>query len=326
MWLELTSSLAAFLNQKSFAHIFMTDLTTASQQRRCPRAYALMTAAYNEEAYIEKVIHAVLAQTQLPTMWIIVSDGSVDRTDEIVKSFARKHDFIAFLRNERMPGRSFGSKGRALRLGSTLLESIDTEFVGNLDADVSIGPSYFKDLMARFELDPKLGLAAGFVCDKNGDNYVSRTANRVHSIAHAAQLVRRECYDAIGGYAVLEHGGEDWHAQLSATMKGWKTQAFPELEILHNRPTGTADNLWRSRIREGRHDYSFGSDPIFELVKCLRRLPAKPFLIGAALRFAGFAWSYIRKDPRAVTPEMIAFLRHEQRERLVSFFHELWAR
>ena len=279
-----------------------------------------MTAAYNEEAYIEKAIQSVLTQTQQPKRWVIVSDGSVDGTDEIVQSFARKHEFISFLRNERSPGRSFRSKVAALRSGSKLLESLGFEFIGNLDADVSVGSSYFEDLIARFKLDPKLGLAGGFVCEKSGDNYESRKINRVHSVAHAAQLVRRECYEAIGGYAVLEYGGEDWYAQISARMRGWSAKAFPELQILHHRPTGTADNLLRSKFREGRSDYSFGSDPIFETLKCFRRLPEKPFVMGGIARFAGFTWSYLRRDKRPVGPEVITFLRNEQRQRVLSLF------
>src|SRR5271155_847434 len=136
----------------------MTKFTIEQQQERAPRPYVLLTAAYNDEAYIEKAIQSVLTQTQQPRRWVIVSDGSVDGTDEIVQSFARKHEFINFLRNERSPGRSFRSKVVALRNGSKLLESVGFEFIGNLDADVSVGSSYFEDLIARFELDPRLGL------------------------------------------------------------------------------------------------------------------------------------------------------------------------
>jgi biofilm PGA synthesis N-glycosyltransferase PgaC len=301
----------------------MTKFTVEPQPKPASRPYVLMTAAYNEEAYIERTIQSILTQTHLPRRWVIVSDGSVDGTDEIVRSFARKHEFISFLRNERSPGRSFGSKVAALRHGSKLLESVGFEFIGNVDADVSVGSSYFEDLIARFELDPKLGLAAGFVCEKDRDNYESRSINRVHSVAHAAQLVRRECYEAIGGYAVLEYGGEDWCAQISARMRGWTAEAFPELQILHHRPTGTADNLLRSKFREGRSDYSFGSDPLFEVLKCLRRLPERPFVIGGIARFAGFTWSYLRRDKRPVGPEVVTFLRNEQRQRLFSIFHRV---
>ena len=125
------------------------------------QTYVLMTAAHNEEALIERTIRSVLSQTVLPKRWVIASDGSTDRTDEIVESFAKQHEFIHFLKVTRPPGRSFGSKGMALQRGIKLLEGLSFEFIGNLDADVAIGPLYFEALMNHFERYPRLGLAAG---------------------------------------------------------------------------------------------------------------------------------------------------------------------
>jgi len=291
-----------------------------NQHRNASSTYVLLTAAYNEQENIEKTIRSVVSQTLLPSRWVIVSDGSVDRTDEIVKSFEEKNDFIRFLRLTRAPGRSFGSKVRALQAGAKLLEGITPDFIGNLDADISLEPSYFDDLIHRFHERPRLGVAGGFVCEETAGEFRSRRSNRVYSVAHAAQLVRRECYDAIGGYAVLEYGGEDWHAQVSAKMKGWEAEAFPELRIFHHRHTGEGDNLIRHKFRQGRMDYSFGCDPLFELLKCAERSPEKPFVVGSLARFAGFVWSWVRRDQRPVSDEFVAFLRGDQRTKLRSLF------
>ncbi len=293
---------------------------TAKRQRHGPAAeYCLMTAAYNEEENIARTIDSVLSQTLLPKRWVIVSDGSVDRTDEIVNAYADKHDFIRFLRMQRAPGRSFGRKVLALRAGCELLGDLKFDFIGNLDADVSVEATYFEDLMARFESNPSLGIVGGFVCEQSDGEFQSRRANRVYSVAHAAQLVRRECYEAIGGYAVLEYGGEDWYAQVSAQIKGWTVAAYPELKILHHRHTGEADNLVRHKFRQGRMDYSFGSDALFEVLKCLQRVPEKPFIIGSSARLMGFFWSYIRRDQRPVSDEFVAFLRKEQKQKIRTF-------
>ena len=283
--------------------------------------YVLMTAAYNEEATIGKTIESMISQTLLPQRWVIVSDGSVDRTDEIVRSYAKKHGFIRFLRLTRTPGRSFGAKVRALRAGSELLKDVAYDFVGNLDADISVGSWYFEDLISHFNQRPKLGLAAGFICEEVNGKFISRRSNRVYSVGHQAQLVRRECYEAIGGYAILEYGGEDWHAETSAKMKGWEVEAFPLLEIFHHRRTGEADNLLRYKFRQGRMDYSLGSDPLFEILKCLERIPEKPFVTGSAARLTGFVWSYLCRDRRPVSDEFVAFLRGEQRQKVLSLGH-----
>ena len=297
----------------------VSDVAVKQQRRGQTAEYCLMTAAYNEEENIARTIESVLSQTLLPKRWVIVSDGSVDRTDEIINAYAEKHTFIRFLRMKRAPGRSFGRKVLALRAGGELLEDLEFDFIGNLDADVSVQPTYFEDLIARFDSTSSLGIVGGFVCEESDGEFRSRRANRVYSVAHAAQLVRRECYEAIGGYAVLEYGGEDWHAQVSAQIKGWTVAAFPELKILHHRHTGEADNLVRHKFRQGRMDYSFGSHALFEVLKCLQRMPEKPFIIGGSARLIGFLWAYIRRDQRPVSDEFVAFLRKEQRHKMLNF-------
>jgi len=285
--------------------------------------YVLMTAAYNEEENIGKTIQSVLLQTVLPARWVIVSDGSIDRTNEIVQRYEKAYSFIRFLPLTRPPGRSFGSKVRALHAGSQMLKDVNYDFIGNLDSDVSVGPSYFEEIISRLIERPSLGLAGGFVVEEVSGQFRDRKQNRVYSVPHAAQLVRRECYEALGGYAILEYGGEDWHAQTCAKMKGWDVEAFPELKIFHHRHTGEADNAFRDSFRQGRLAYSLGSDPLFEMLKCLGRLTEKPFIIGAMIKLGGFSWSWLRGERRPVSDDFIEFLRREQKARIRHVFARL---
>src|SRR6266536_5542794 len=156
---------------------------------RGERSYVLMTAAYNEEAFIEKTLTSVVSQTLLPRRWVIVSDGSSDRTDEIVEKYSKQYDFIRLLRVARPPGRSFGSKVLALQRGSKLLDDVIFEFIGNIDADISVECSYFERLIDHFERHPRLGLTAGFVYEEKGGQFGRRSSNRVDSIPHGAQLL-----------------------------------------------------------------------------------------------------------------------------------------
>lgn len=295
--------------------------TVEVRQPVLTRTYVLMTAAHNEEAFIEKTIGSVLAQTLLPIRWVIVSDGSTDKTDEIVEGYARQHEFISFLRLTRPPGRNFASKGLALDQGCKLLEGLSYGFIGNLDADVAVEPAYFEALLSKFEHNPRLGIAAGFIYEEQDREFRSRPANRVDSVPHAAQLVRHECYQAIRGYTVFKYGGEDWYAQQCAKMKGWHAEAVPALKVFHTRHTGAAGNLLRHQFRLGRLDYSFGSDPVFELLKCALRIFEKPRMLGAVTRFLGFAWSSISGEKRPVSKEFVDFLRKEQRAKIRGIFH-----
>lgn len=279
------------------------------------KAYVLVTAAYNEEGFIEKTINAIVSQTVLPRKWIIVSDGSTDRTDQIVQDYASEYSFIQLIRISGEHPRNFAAKVSAINAGLARLDGIRYDFIGNVDADVSFVASYYSELLEKFEHDRRLGLAGGFIVEENAGGVRNRHTNRIRSVAGALQLFRRECFEAIGGYLPLRCG-EDWHAEVAARMNGWHVQAFPELKVFHHRATGTADGLLRHCFRQGQMDYSFGSDPLFELLKCILRFREKPLVAGGLARMAGFTWSSCIREEREVSREFVDFLRREQKERL----------
>src|SRR6266851_4893071 len=80
-------------------------------------SYALVTPARNEAAFIELTLKSVVQQTIRPVRWVIVSDGSTDGTDEIVKKYAAEHDWIELVRAPERSDRHFAGKVHAFNLG-----------------------------------------------------------------------------------------------------------------------------------------------------------------------------------------------------------------
>jgi hypothetical protein len=68
------------------------------------------------------------------------------------------------------------------------------------------------------------------------------------------QMLRRQCYESIGGWVAMPYGGQDWVALVTAQMRGWRIKAFRDLPVFHHRPTGGAERRYRNIIREGRMD------------------------------------------------------------------------
>jgi poly-beta-1,6-N-acetyl-D-glucosamine synthase len=278
--------------------------------------YVLITAARNEEAYIEKTIQSVIGQTVRPKNWVIVSDGSTDRTDEIVTHYATEHAFIELRRIEDDQSRNFHSQVRAINVGYEILRQRKFEFVGNLDADVSFDQEYYEKVLERFHQNPRLGLAGGFIYERHNDRFMSRKFNSESSVAHAVQLFRRECFESFGGYVPLPYGGSDWVAEIMVRMNGWEDRAFPELKVFHYRPTASAGGIIKGSFRRGRMDYSLGVHPLFEFASCMRRVTGKPYLMGSIARFLGFLRGYFYRQNRAVSPDFIEYLREDQIRRL----------
>lgn len=282
--------------------------------------YVLITAARNEESYIEKTIETIVAQTVLPKRWVIVSDGSTDRTDDIVKHYAENHNFIRLFRMEPDCQRNFASKVFAVRAGLEQIEDIQYDIFGNLDADVSFGPNFYEYLLNRFSENDKLGIAGGVRNDfYNGKIHKQRYYNKT-SISGAVQTFRRQCYEEIGGYFPLQTGGEDTVAEVTARMRGWQTQAYFEIPVVHHRRTGTAVmNILATRFDEGYRDAMFGNHPMYHMINCAVKMLQPPYCVGGILRMCGYIWASMTGGKKKVSKEFIKYIRWEQMRKLESF-------
>ncbi len=283
-------------------------------------SYALATAAYNEEKLIGRVIQSIVDQTVKPVRWVIVNDGSTDRTAEIVQRFADQYPFIELYTITEEHPRDLTAQVHAINRGFAQLKNLPSAFIGNLDADVTLEPTYFESLLSRFAQDPRLGLAGGYIYEEREGQFHSRPSNVTSSVAHAVQLFRRECLEELGGYRPFTWAGADWYAEVSLRMKGWHVHSIPDLRAFHHRPTGKGFGLYKYAFRGGKMDFYMGTHPVFEIVKMTRRLVDKPYVIAAAVRFSGFLSAYFKREPRQVPADFMAYLRKEQMARLRSFF------
>jgi glycosyltransferase involved in cell wall biosynthesis len=280
--------------------------------------YVLITAARNEGPYIGKTIGSVVRQTILPLKWVIVSDGSTDSTDEIVRSCASRHTFIEFVRRRSDCERpNFASKVHAFHEGYRRLNGLSYQFIGNLDADITFDAAYYEEMIARFRTNPSLGIAGGFIYESIRGRFRNRPTNRSHSVAGAIQLFRRECFEAAGGLYPLEVGGEDAHAEIMARMAGWQVQAFPGHVVFHHKSGGSVRGFLRENIRQGYVDRALGSHPLFEIAKCVRRAKGRPYVLGAFFHLTGYILARFWRDS-AVDRDTARYVRQQQLNRIYS--------
>jgi biofilm PGA synthesis N-glycosyltransferase PgaC len=282
-----------------------------------PLTYVLVTPARNEAAFIGLTIESVVRQTARPVKWAIVSDGSTDGTDDIVRRYAARHDWIELVRMPERQQRHFAGKVHAFNAGYARVRDERYDMVGSLDADISFDEDYFAFLLDRCADDPRLGLV--------GTPFKGRTTYdyRFVSIEHvsgACQLFRRECFQAIGGYVPVLDGGVDHIAVLSARMQGWKTRTFTDRVCVHHREIGSAEHSrLAARFRDGRLDYALGGHPLWELFRTAYQMTRAPRVVGGLALLAGYVSAMIGRRRRPISPELVAFRRREQLARLRDF-------
>jgi poly-beta-1,6-N-acetyl-D-glucosamine synthase len=282
--------------------------------------YVLITPARNEAQFIELTIQSVVKQTVPPIKWVIVSDGSTDGTDEIVRKYANEHPWIELVRMPLRRERHFAGKVHAFNAGYARVQHLDYEVLGSLDADVSFDQDYFSYLLRKLAEDRTLGLVGTPFKEGTNPTYDYRFVSIEH-VSGACQLFRRECFAQIGGYVPVKGGCIDHIAVISARMKGWKTRTFTEKVCLHHRQMGTAQNsVLMARFRNGRKDYVIGNHPMWELCRAAYQMTKKPMVLGGLMLVSGYVWALIRRVERPVSPELVAFYRREQMQRLRRFF------
>ncbi len=280
--------------------------------------YVLITPARNEAKYIELTIKSMVSQTVLPAKWVIVSDGSTDGTDEIVRKYLPDHPWIELIRMPERQERHFAGKVLAFNAGYDRVEGLPYEVIGNLDGDVSFEEDYFAFLLEKFSENPRLGVA-GTPFREGNFQYDYRFTSIEH-VSGQVQLFRRECFESVGGFIPRKIGGVDLVAVTTARMKGWETRTFPEKPYNHHRQMGTAtSSALRAPFKVGRADYLLGSHPLWEFSRCIYQASRHPILLGGGLRMIGFMWAMVTERQKQVSADFISFRRQEQMNRLWKF-------
>lgn len=135
--------------------------------------FSILICALNEEKNIGLLLNDILKQV-LEGKWtldriIIVSDGSTDRTNEIVSEFSKNSEKIILLKNKNRIG-----KAKSFNLGKA---KIDSEFVVSLDADVRLENEQTLKTLLNVKNYKKVGLIGGHPIPKKNKNNVATLAS-----------------------------------------------------------------------------------------------------------------------------------------------------
>jgi glycosyltransferase involved in cell wall biosynthesis len=292
---------------------------TVSHDRRtlqpATRKYVIISPVRDEEQYITKTLDSLIGQTIRPVEWIIVDDGSRDHTGKIIDEYAKQYPWIvAVHRADR--GRRVAGSGvmEAFYAGYERLHCDDWDFIVKLDGDIGLEPDYFERCLQHFAEDPTLGICGGVLyCEEDGE--LKRDEHPLFHVRGATKLYTRSCWTGIGG--LIKNTGWDTVDEVHTRMIGLRVRSFPDIKVIHYRPTGAAAGVWRDNFKNGYADYVSGYHPVFLAVKCFRRLFQKPYIIKALAHAYGYLSSYVRRMPRVENKELKRYIRTQQLKRLL---------
>lgn len=279
----------------------------------CVGRYVLISPCRNEASYMRATLDSVLMQTVRPTKWVIVDDGSKDRTPEILSEYAGKHDWIQVVtRNDR--GRRSVGPGvvEAFYAGYEQIDPDDYDFICKLDLDLSLPPRYFEILMHRMNADPRIATCSGKAYVRENNHLVNEGHGDDMSLG-MTKFYRMASFKAIGGFVKeVMWDGIDCHR---CRMQGWIACSWDESELrfIHLRPMGTSQQgILTGRMRHGYGQYFMGTGPVFIAASAISRMGQRPYIVGGLAIFWGWLKAALQAKPRYQDQEFRRFLRHYQ--------------
>lgn len=283
------------------------------------RDYVLISPCRNEAPYMRRTLDSVVAQTYRPALWLIVDDGSTDETPQILAEYAAKNPWIHIVTKPDRGHRAVGpGVVEAFYFGLSQIDWQHYTFLCKLDLDLDLSPGYFEGLMARMDVDPRLGSCSGkpWFKDKNGRHISEGIGDEMS--AGMTKFYRTSCFRQIGGFVrEVMWDAIDCH---KSRQLGWTCRSFDgeNLRFEHLRPMGSSQKgILTGRMRHGAGQYFMGSDFIYFMATCIWRLRHPPVIVGSAAAFWGFVVAWWQRKARHEDGDLIKMIRKYQRRALL---------
>ena len=286
--------------------------------------YIIISPVKDEERYLETTIKSVISQTIKPVRWIIVNDGSIDRTPEILNEYCKKYEWINVVKIERGSRRQPGSAViNAFNRGYEIVKNEQFDYIVKLDCDLNFDSYYFEELLSKFNEDKKLGIASGIYLEKNDKHWIPVKMPFYHT-AGACKFVRADCFKQIGGF--IPSRGWDTIDEIRAQMMGWETRHFETLKMYHLKNEGSGIGNLRTNVMHGEIFYLTGGSKIFFMLKTLHRMIfGEPFFIGGIMMVFGYLKPLFFRKKLLVTDKEAKFYKQLLNRRIFTASNNLFA-
>jgi glycosyltransferase involved in cell wall biosynthesis len=208
---------------------------------------SIVITCFNYGRFLGEAVASALGQQGGAPRVIVVDDGSTD--PGTLRALDELPGGVELLRQPN------GGPASARNAG---VAATTTPLVLMLDADDRLAPGALDALKPPLDADPALGFAYGrTVCFGELSKELTFPAYDpfrllYRSLVSVTSLMRREAFDAAGGFDAGVPGYEDWDLYLSLLGAGWEGRRVDEITLLYRRHGGSAFDGDRARYRERR--------------------------------------------------------------------------
>ncbi|MFQ5737132.1 MAG: glycosyltransferase family 2 protein [Thermodesulfobacteriota bacterium] len=245
--------------------VALNKLLASRRERRAPqgcatRKVSLIVAAYNEEAVIEgKVANSLSLDypPELIELWI-ASDGSTDRTNEIVRRLAGEDARVHLLEFPRT-----GKSG----VINMAVERAGGEIIVFSDANTEFAPGALRKLVAHFD-DDRVGCVGGRLIYRNpgeavsgrGESFYWRYETALKKLENALGFVagangaiyaiRRSLFEPLAAGTI----NDDFVISMRIVGRGFKS-VYEEEAVAYEDVAPNMESEFKRHVRDGAGHY-----------------------------------------------------------------------
>lgn len=269
--------------------------------------YAIIIPAHNEALFLPQCLAGINAQLHKPTAVIIVNDNSTDDTARIAEKATEEYTYYTVVHRtssaEHMPG------SKVVHTFNTGLDNLNqkVDFIVKLDADIILPPEYMERISEEFKKNTKLGIAGGFVYEKDehGVWQLNHPMNKKH-VRGAFKAYTNSCFTAIGGLKPAM--GWDTVDELLAQYQGFEIETFTDLKAKHLRPTGKAYHK-KAKLLQGKAMFTMRYGFLITLIASLKMALSQKKAIAFIDNMRGYFQAKQKKSPFLVSQKEGQFIR-----------------
>lgn len=275
--------------------------------------HLVVTPSRDEYEFLPELINSILQQTMIPSQWVIVSHNSSQRTKDMLSKISKKYNWISNICVDDSSERKRG--GQIARIVNMGLSNADTEwdFFSKIDADMVLPEDYFERIIAEFRKSERLGIASGYCYLIENDKKRLEKVSPDHTRG-GLKTYRKRCFDEIGG--IREVDGWDGIDNIMAQMNNWETSSFTNIEVMHQRRTGSHYGLVSGCFESGLFAHKMGYFPPFMILRCIHRMASKPYLFGGISMLMGYLYSILNRSQQVSEPDVAKHLQNKQKARM----------
>ncbi len=243
---------------------------------------SVIMSAHNEEQHVSRATESILNQTFNDFEFIIINDGSLDKTYEIIKRLAEKDKRIRIISHEKKEGLA-----KSLNDGIKIAQG---KYIARMDADDISLPERLQKQVEFMEKNPQTGAIGSCYqeVDESG-NILPRKQNPqswkdikkalffYNPISHPTTMMRKEILEKAGTYDETFPTSQDYEL-FSRIARFSELRNYDEVLLIRRFPKKVSERKMRRQtidsLRIQMEMLKRGSYPLYYAVFMMKNLIA----------------------------------------------------